>query len=156
MTATPLAVVSVAGSAVIGLAVAFMQAAAGGVQVDPIVTMMGAAIAALFTALMWALRGRTERCEKREDKLLEQDGEKTTALKELAAVTSKGVDLATRSVDTATTSIDETKSNGRKLDALRQDMGALTQDMTGIKAALDRLSYDPPNSPPSARRRSTP
>jgi hypothetical protein len=91
-----------------------------------------AAIGALFGALMWAMKGRVERAEKREDKLLDADERKTDTIKELASATLKATEVtekavaaanaavvqATAAATTAATAAEEAKRNGAKIDAI--------------------------------------
>ena len=92
-----------------------------------------AAIGALFSLVTWLAKGRIERCEKREDKMLDADSDKTTTLRELGAAVGKAADITGGAVTAATGAIEESRRNGVKLDAL-------TAAVTELSRNVERLS----------------
>lgn len=120
-----------------------LQDQVAGINVDPIVAMMAAAISALFTALMLSVRGRTEVCEAerksaqtRIETLLTSDAEKTSTLRELGATVSKSAEVTIAAVSAAQSALEESGKNGRKLDQVLTELAAGRSESSALRQQL--------------------
>lgn len=75
------------------------QATVGSTGLDPALIASYGAIGALFSLYVWSTKGRTERCESREDKLLNSDTDKTAALRDVATTVVKVSEAADKAVE---------------------------------------------------------
>lgn len=102
------------------------QAVTGGAGLDPALMASYGAIGALFSLYVWSTKGRTERCEKREDKLLDADGEKTATMKEVSSTLTKVAEGLLSAVE-----------SGKRTEA---KLEAAVTELNAVKAALAELT----------------
>lgn len=129
------------------MSLSLLQAAADGPSATvwyALFTAMAGAIAALFAALSVSWKGRTDRCEKREDTLLTTSTEATATLREAATQTARAATIAEKAVEVATESKTATARNGEKIDGLSAEMRA-------VRDALAELGRDRGDPPPRRR-----
>lgn len=110
----------ITGGATLGMVAGSViaQQNGNGVELDPALAAAYGAIGALFGLVTWLAKGRIERCERREDALLNADSEKNITLRELVATVGKSADVTQNAVTAANGAIEESKRNGTKLDTL--------------------------------------
>lgn len=133
------AVFQISGGTTLAVITAAVVAAENGVSLDPALAAAYGAIGALFGLVTWLAKGRIERCEGREDKLLGADSDKTATMRELATVVSKATDVTSAAVAAANSTLEETKRNGVKLDRLEGIYNAVVPDVRDTKAKVDDL-----------------
>lgn len=87
--------------------------------------VLAVAIGVLFAnyVLMW--NARVGRCEKREDKLLDENSANGVVIKEQSALLIRAVDLIENSVDQGKSIAFKIEENGRKLDELKRELDEL-------------------------------
>lgn len=110
---------------------ALMTDTSGGVSLDPALVAAYGAISALFGLVTWLAKGRIERCENREDKLLTADADKTLTIRELTTTVAKVGDIAAGVV----TAIN---SNGQRIETLTTNCSTDNKDMRNTIDALSR------------------
>lgn len=133
----------VGGGASLGLVtgnILVQSTGSGSIPIDPALGAAYGAIGALFGLVTWLAKGRIERCEKREDKILYTEAEKTTTIRELSQVVAKAAEVAAMATE-------ESKRNGQKLDALQSQVTGLATSVADATRTFTRFTDD------EARRR---
>jgi hypothetical protein len=130
-----------------GIGTVIAQTASPGL--DPALVSAYGAISALFGLLTWMAKGRIERCEKREDKILDTAGEQTGTMRELAAAVNKAADVTGDAVEATSKSADELKMVSGKLDTA---LGTITKlenkidnELAGMRREIERFNNGPPS-----------
>lgn len=103
----------------------------GGVSLDPALAAAYGAIGALFGLVTWLAKGRIERCEGREDKLLTADADKTATIRELSTGIAKVG-------DTVTSIVAALNSNGQRIEQLTTHCNTENREMRNAVDALAR------------------
>jgi hypothetical protein len=139
------ATLQISGGATVALFFGMIAAQTQGVSVDPELAAAYAAIGALFGLLSWMVKGRIERCEKREDTLLTADTDKTSTMRDLAATVTKAADVAASAVAASNAAVEESRRNGQKLDALLPSVAEVRELRTVISNMARRVEELPRN-----------
>lgn len=122
-----------------------VQATTGGsIPIDPALGAAYGAIGALFGLVTWLAKGRIERCEKREDKILDTEAEKTTTIREQTQVVAKSAEVAALAIEESKKATEESKRNGQKLDALQSQFATVARHVTELTRNVARLTDDEP------------
>lgn len=112
-----------------------VQATGNSIPIDPALGAAYGAIGALFGLVTWLAKGRIERCEKREDKMLDNESEKTTTIRELTQVVGKAAEVGAMAME-------ESKKNGQKLDALQTQFTTVASALTDVARQVTRMAED--------------
>lgn len=116
------------------------SAANSGVQLDPALAAAYGAIGALFGLVTWLAKGRIERCENREDKMLGADSDKTATMKELSSAVAKAAEVTVSAVSAANIAVEESRRIGGKVDGVQSAVGQLASTVSDLSHEIRRLS----------------